>query len=253
LNELLKDAEPPRHDKWDPSLIKDRCREKLARESLHNLDSLVLDELKKKYEVVHEFTMDSGEGYYLPDDVDDMGRAQTSDDILRVNQKVQSVVRDNKVISTQMSGSQDSLGGTLQGDVYGNKSRKKTVENRTIVFGSGDSLGMTQSTKGSLMKAINIVDQRAFSMNSDIGLYRVIIKSDSEHERVFMSFSSIGEDNSRNTLDIEGYSVNGNWVNTSQEKIGPLDFEEGKPLTLLVKFKEKEKMLLDVYAEKRIE
>lgn len=95
LGELLKDTEPPRHNKWDYKQIESSDKEKrtLAKRSIQEIDTFVLNLLKDQFEIVTEDTIDAaGIGEYIPDDIDGLGAHSEGEDILKVKIKIGKII-----------------------------------------------------------------------------------------------------------------------------------------------------------------
>ena len=248
LSELLRDTEPPRHNRWDYKLIDDDPQKrKKAKEVLDKMDAWVLSELQKKYDSVTEYTIDSGEGDYLPDDVETMGESQIGDDILRVNHKVSTVIATEPSTGISQTGSRKGMGAPLPGDTYGNKKRKKKKKvGKKVVVGLGAQTGTKPEKSGDALSTVNITDQRAYALKPDIGLYRVLIQSDNDYEKVYLTFSAVGEDNSEDTVDVEKYAIEGKTKTSDGATIGPVSLAKDTPKEIFVTFRNREKMLLDI-------
>lgn len=248
LSELLKDAEPPKHNYWDHKLIEDdKTRRKQAKEAIEKMDAWVLEELKNKYEAVTESWIDSGEGDYLPDDTDSMAGQQLGDDILRVRQKISGISTVERVIATQRGGSKPGTGTAKPGDVHGgDRRRKKKKKGKKVVDGPGDTQGKVLGKDGKPLTLIELVDQRAFAIAPDLGLYRVIATSGRDSKKAFFTFSAIGEDEREEQLVIEKYAHDGQTYPADGATIGPIAVKKGIPCELYVTFRNKEKMRLDI-------
>ena len=250
LSCLLRDTEPPRHNRWDYKLITDnKQRRKMAKKALTKLDSWVLAELQKKYEAVNEYTIDSGEGDYLPDDIDNISESQIGDDILRVNQKIADIVTIDPLIGTMQSGSRKGTGIPKDGHIYEKKKRKSKKKRRKVVVKSGDTPGMKPSPDEKPLSTVNITEQRVFAVNPQLGLYRVLVKSDKDYDKVYFTFSAVGEDESEDALEVVRFAIDGKPLNNSGTTIGPIFLEKDTMKELFVTFANKEKMLLDVVAK----
>lgn len=247
LGALLRDTEPPRHNRWDYTLITDnKKRREQAKEALDKMDAWVLSELQKKYDSVTEFSVDSGEGDYLPDDVDFMGEARTGNDILRINHKVAGIATIEPSVGTMQTGSKKGKGTSQSGDLFGKKRRKKKKKGKKVVVEPGDTFGAKPAKSGKPLSTVNITDQRAFALKSSLGLYRVLIKSDQDYEKAYLSFFAVGEDESKDALKVEKYATNGKSENATGTQIGPISIEKDIPKEIFVTFINKEKMLLDI-------
>ena len=216
------------------------------KEVLERMDAWVLSELQKKYDSVTEFTIDSGEGDYLPDDVDVMGESQSGDDILRINHKIADIVVIEPTVGTMQSGSRKGVGTPKPGDIYGKNKRKKKKKGKKVVVKPGETPGVKPAKSGKPLSTVNITDQRAFAVKPSLGLYRVLIKSDRDYAKVHLSFSAVGEDESEDALEVEKYATDGRTETVAGTEIGPISLAKDTPKELFVTFKNKEKMLLDI-------
>lgn len=249
LNEVLRKAEPPRHNKWDPTLIKhDDKLKTLAQEALDNLDTMLREELRKKYERTGAGSQDSGEGDYLPDEVDADQSEQQGDDILRVRQKL-ATTRISKVSpgSTSITGT-EGTGGAASGDIYGNRKRKKKKKGQKVVGGKGNKKGVMPD-KGSVpMSIVNFSTQKSYLIDQNLGLYRVLLKVDKDYPKVRLTFSAIGEDGDHEDLTVQKYAFRGVTQKVGKSTVGPISLSADEANELYVTFENKEKMRLNISA-----
>lgn len=272
LSALLKDAEPPRHNRWDHKLIDDKVQRKKAREAIEGIDQWVASELMKKYETVTQLSIDSGEGDFLPDDVDSMSQTQTGDDILRVNQKLSDIVPKARFASQKQAGLEKTSGEPKEQPKPKNTPphlkpidppddpkddddeddpptpkppRVRPGGTNTQVTPPGDKPGNVPTPTGR-KRIIGIVDQRAFAINADMGIYRVLITSEKDHKKAYVSFYAVGEDDRSDAIDVDKFSVSGHSHKATGSTIGPIELKKDTPCELTVVFRNKEKMLLDI-------
>ncbi len=248
LNEVLREAEPPRHNKWDPTLIKhDDELKALAQEALDKLDNMLREELREKYERTGAGSQDSGEGDYLPDEVDTAQSEQQGDDILRVRQKL-ATTRISKVSpgSTSATGTKGT-GTAISGDSYGNRKRKKKKIGKKVVDGKGDKKGITPG-KGSAPMSISFSTQKAYLIDQSLGLYRVLLKVDKDYPKVRLTFSAIGEDGDHEDLAVQKYALRGVTQKVGKSTVGPISLSANEANELYVTFENKEKMRLNISA-----
>lgn len=249
LNEVLREAEPPRHNKWDPTLIKhDDKLKNLAQEALDKLDDMLREELRKKYERTGIGSQDSGEGDYLPDDVDSAQNEQQGDDILRVRQKL-AAVHISKVSpgSTSTSGTR-GIGAAMPGDSYGARQRKEKKNGHKVVNGNGDKKGVTPGKGTAPMSIINFSSHKSYMIDQNQGLYRVLLKVDKDYPKVQLTFSAIGEDDDREALTVQKYAFRKVTQKVGKNAVGPVSLSADEVNELFVTFEIKEKMRLNISA-----
>lgn len=249
LNEVLREAEPPRHNKWDPTLIKHNDElKRRAKEALRKLDDMLREELRKKYEHTGVESQDSGEGDYLPDDGDASQNEQRGDDILRVRQKL-SKVSISKILPGSISTSGSKGTGTATpGSGYGNKKRKKKKKGHQVVNGKGNKTGVTPNRGTVPMSAINFSSHKSYLLDQNQGLYRILLKVDQDYPKVRLAFSAIGEDQDREDLTVQKFAFRGVTKKVGKNIIGPISLSANEANELYVTFENKEKMRLNVSA-----
>lgn len=249
LNEILREAEPPRHNKWDPTLIKhDDKLKRLAQDALRKLDDMLREELRKKYERTGAESQDSGEGDYLPDDVDTAQNEQQGDDILRVRQKL-AASHILKVFpgSASTSGASGS-GAAIPGDSYGERQRKKKKNGHKVVGGKGNKKGVTSGKGATPMSIINFSFHKSYLIDQNQGLYRVLLKVDKDYPKVQLTFSAIGEDDDREDLIVQKYAFKKIKRKVGKNAVGPISLSANEANELFVTFENKEKMRLNISA-----
>ena len=261
LSELLREAEPPRHNRWDHTLIHDKEKKAAAKRAIEEMDKWVLAELLNKYETVTQLSIDSGEGEYLPDDMDTMGQTQNGDDNLRVNQKMGEVEVHKRTTSSKQTGMLNDKGQIIQET---KKKKKQTDPNPNPeprpepdpnappkpkipkVTPPGETPGKNPDAPGRRVSLVNIIDQRAFAINADLGLYRAYLTSDRDYKRAYVTFSAVREDEKMDALVVEKYAVGGKSAKGDGSTIGPIALKKDTPCEIVVTFRNKEKMRLDM-------
>lgn len=253
LNKLLRKAEPPRHNRWDPALIKNEELKRIARNSLNKMDDWLRQELRKTYERISANSQDSGEGEYLPDEGDKTFEDQNGDDILRVRQTILSSNLSNLSPGNTQSGSQPGTGTPVTGDVHGKRKRRKKKRKKTIVTGTGSRKGATPAKEGDPLSTVNLSWQKAFIINQQLGLWRVLLKPALDYSSVTLSFYAIGEDNEEDLLSIEKYAYGSRTYRTHSKSIGPLSLKANEITELFITFETKEKMRINIVAMEKVQ
>ncbi|MBE6100930.1 MAG: hypothetical protein E7200_02330 [Selenomonas ruminantium] len=259
LGELLKDTEPPRHNRWDHKQIEasDRERRKDAKHAIETIEAYVLSLLKSQFEVVTEKTVDAaGVGEYIPDDLDGMGGQSEGDDILKVKIKI-GKIRTNKTpqgTTTQVAVQEE---GTEEPGEVRNHTRHPnqtpTPKPKPLVPvdpNPDDPDPKPGATPGKGLKTVitpNLTAQRAFPISSSQGLYKIVIKPAEDYNNMFVECFVVGEDGRSDPLEMETFTHDGKSVRVSGGKAGPVQVKADTPAVFFATFQRKEKMKLSLH------
>lgn len=261
LGELLKDTEPPRHNRWDFKQIEanddnGKNRRKLARTCIQKIDDYVLQLLKDQFEVVTEDTVDAaGVGEYIPDDLDGLGGQSEGDDILKAKIKI-GKIRTNpfRQGSTTQVGVQEE-GTEQEGDIHNHERNPDPMPKpprppKPVIPDPDDPnphQGATTSAGTKTVSTPNLTAQRAFPISSSQGLYKIVIKPSESYDNLFIECFAVGEDGRSDALNLESFTYNGTSVSFAGGKAGPVKVEADAPAIFFARFKNKEKMKLSLH------
>lgn len=252
LNELLRKAEPVRHNRWDPNLIDDSEERQRAKQAKDRIQRFIHSTLDDKYKTVLVQSQDSGEGDYLPDDSDDPSERQIGSDVLRINQRISSSSIRKPQASQSSSSSSPAKGKLVNGDVLGSNKRQKRNQGKQATEGQGDAEGMKPFPNNKPVQVVTSIDlltQRAYLINEAIGLYKVTMTSDHDYSDVFIRFYAVGEDQATDSLAIEKCVIGGHTIPKVDGCIGPIILKESVLNELFITFELKEKMMLKIDVE----
>ena len=258
LGELLKDTEPPRHNRWDYKQIDvtDGTRRKDAREAISKIDDFVLNLLKSEFEIVTEKTIDAaGVGEYLPDDIDQMGGQSEGDDILKVKIKIGKIKTNKTSQGTMTQVAVQEEGTEEPGEVHNHTRNPNPIVPRpkppVPVYPNPDDPDPQQgATPGKGLKTVttpNLIAQRAFPISSSQGLYKIVIKPAEDYNNMFVECFAVGEDGKFDVLDMETFTYDGKSVKILNGKAGPIIVKKDIPAMFFVRFSTKEKMKLSLH------
>lgn len=258
LGELLKDTEPPRHNRWDYKQIEasDKEKRKLARQSIQQIDDFVLALLKSQFEVVTEDTVDAaGVGEYIPDDIDGLGGQSEGDDILKVKIKIGKIKTNRSLQGTTTQVAVQEEGTEEEGDVRNrtqnpNPLPPKPRPPKPVTPDPDDPDPHPGATPGNGVKTVitpNLTAQRAFPISSSQGLYKIVIKPAETYENLYLECFAVGEDGRSDALKMESFTFNGKSIKIVNGKAGPMKVLADTPAMFFVKFVKKEKMKLSLH------
>ena len=257
LGELLKDTEPPRHNRWDYKQIdsSDMEKRKRARDAIKKIDESVLSFLKEQFEVVSANTVDAaGVGEYLPDDLDGLGGQSEGDDILKTKVKIGKIKtnRSRQGTTTQV-GIQDE-GTAQEGDVRNDEKNPNPLPPRPrppkpVIENPEDPDPQPGARPGKGTKTVStpyLSAQRAFPISSTQGLYKIVIKPAEDYRNMFIECFALGEDGKTDPLEMESFTYNGASISFENGKAGPISVSADIPAIFFVRFTRKEKMKLSL-------
>lgn len=258
LGELLKDTEPPRHNRWDYKQIEssDKEKRKLARQSIQQIDDFVLALLKAQFEIVTEDTVDAaGVGEYIPDDIDGLGGQSEGDDILKVKIKIGKIKTNRTQQGTTTQVAVQEEGTEEEGDVHNhtrnpNPMPPKPRPPKPVTPDPDDPNPQPGATPGNGMKTVNtpnLTAQRAFPISSSQGLYKIVIKPTETYENLYVECFAVGEDGRSDALEMESFTYNGKSIKIVGGKAGPMKVDADTAAMFFVKFVKKEKMKLSLH------
>lgn len=258
LGELLKDTEPPRHNRWDYKLIKasDKERRKLARKSIVAIEEQLLSLLKNQFEDAGEETIDAaGVGEYIPDEVDALEGSSEGEDILKAKIKIGKVkTNPTRNGSTTVVGVKSEGAEKEDGDIHNHEKNpnplpKPPAPPKPVDPDDVDKEPKPGVSKGKGTKSLrtpNLSAQRAFPISSTQGVYKIVIVPIETYENLYVSCSALGEDGKRDVLDMESFTYDGKTIPINDGAAGPIRVEANLPATFYARFSSKEKMVLSL-------
>lgn len=254
LGRLLRDAEPPRHNRWDYKQIErsEKEKRKKAKFAIDTINDYVLRLLRSQFESITEDVVDAaGVGDYLPDEVAGGSKEDKGDDILRAKIKI-GKIQDNH-IAQAITTSQAAKSKGIEGNgKVNNKTKipkpmppKPPTKPVTPFFDTPNPRPGVSPQKGTKVISVeNILLQRAFPINAAQGLYKIVIKTAEAHSALFVECSAVGEDGNDDSLDIKSFTYNSKAVRIKDGKAGAISINANTPAEFFVTFARKEKMML---------
>lgn len=256
LGKLLKDTEPPRHNRWDYKQIddSDRERRKEAKRAIEMIEGHVFNLLKSQFEVVTEKTVDAaGVGDYIPDDFDDMSGQPEGDDILKARIKIGNIKTQKTPKGTTTQVAVQEKGTEKPGTVRNHRRHPNPFPRPkppVPVVPKPDDLDPTPgATPGNGSKTIitpNLIAQRAFPISSSQGLYKIVIKPAEDYNNMYIECFAVGEDGRSDPLELETFTYDGQNVRVSGGKAGPVKVKAETIANFFATFWKKEKMKLSL-------
>lgn len=264
LGKLLKDTEPPRHNRWDYKQIEvfDKEKRKKAKDAISLIENSVLKFLKEQFETVTEDSVDAaGVGEYLPDDSGQTGDQPDGDDILKAKVKIGKVKTKRTNYGTTTHIAQPNEGSKQDGDVRNDGQNPESLPPtqkppKPVTDNPDDPNTQQGATPGNGTKTIKtpyLIAQRAFPVNATQGIYKVVVKPAENCENMYMEFFAVGEDGKSDPLDIVSFQHNGTPVSISNGKAGPISVKANTIAEFFATFQKKEKMKLSLHLTEEVD
>ena len=256
LNELLKDTEPPKHNKWDHKLIEKHEKEKRkrARECIGKIENEVINLLKEQYETVNENEIDSDTGEFIPDDNADVGIDVVGDDVLKIKQQL-GAVRKKEIKSSESKENAIKDKGEDKGEANVNNEEKSPNPDpippkpRVEYKDDEDTAGISPGHGSKIISAVNILKQKIYPLDFENGIYKAIIMPQEDYKNVNISFSVMGEDGSSDKLRIAYYMISDVKKRAVDGEIKSEELKKGIVNDIIVCFESREKMVLKMSIE----
>ena len=276
LGELLRDCEPPRHNRWDYKLIKGEANKQKrdnAKKALAHLDDQLLQLLKAQYEIPAGDATDApGLNAYLADTEDgSLPDDSVGKDILKVKIKIgKPKLRKPSPVSIDVpgmdgEGNESSHNGGNQGSRVGpnpptppgpfpgpgpgplpgpnpGPSPDPVVKPGT----GGEQRGAVEGNGNRSVSVKELSKRRVFPVATNIGLYKAVILPSKDYEKLFVECVVAGEDGKRETLAIKKFMYQGKTIDCVKGKAGPLQVSKNVPAEFMITFEKKEKMGLNL-------
>lgn len=258
LGELLKDTEPPRHNRWDWKQINsaDKARQNKARDAINKIDESVLALLKEQFEVVTEETVDAaGVGEYLPDDFDKLGGKSEGEDILKAKVKIGLIKTKKFKHGTKTQVGVQNEGSAQEGFIHNEEKNPNPLPPRPhppkpVIDNPEEMSPQLGASPGEGTKTVQtpyLSEQRAYPVNSAEGLYKIIINPAEDYKNLYVECFAVGEDGKADALELESFTYSGSSVKFKKGKAGPISVKADIPAIFYARFARKEKMKLSLH------
>ena len=275
LGELLRDCEPPRHNRWDYKLIKgeaNKDKRNDAKKALSILDAELLELLKSQFETPAGDSTDApGLNAYLADTEDgalpDDGAGK---DILNVKIKIgKPKIRKKPPTSIDIpgadgEGSEIDGGGGNQGTRIGPDHPKPIgpfpgpgpgplpgpnpgpSPDPRVKPGNGGQSGVVEGNGNRNISVKELSKRRVFPVSTSVGLYKAVILPTKDYENLYVECVVTGEDGKREALEISKFMYQGQSIPCVKGKAGPMKVAKNTPAEFMITFNKKEKMGLNL-------
>jgi hypothetical protein len=254
LNNLLKDIEPPTHDKWDPGIAEDNPAifdeaTKYYRSLIRWMNDTVADCCRS--ETPDEMDLDVAKAY-LPFDEDDkaLGGSEPEADItpdavstFGASAAKKTNVRKVSLVAKKVKGIKDD-----NSDPH-NETRGGSGRGHGGIADPNGTDDVTAPVPGKkTINAPKVMRQRIIQMPSP-SLYRVALRLEEDCPRANIAIKAIGDDGRKENITIVDYKIDKKKfpVNSNQMVLTGLKADTPYEIFLTLEYSEKMKLELLVY------
>lgn len=253
LNELLRETEPARHNRWDYKIIPktNKVGRKKAKEAISLIEKKIKEIIKNTYEEEKLDEIDSGLGDVLPDSEDGIEESNSpGDDVMRAKQKIESVMYKKTKQKIDYSSGKKGYGKRESGTAHNKRKHPvpKPIPPKPKVNGEGEDSGVKPSKGMKIIPMKDIGLCRTFPISAANGLYKLVVIPNNQREKIYVKISVVDENDYKHNIEIEYFMLNNRRIN-SFDKIGPIKLYNGKTEEIIFKTKIKERMLLQMSFE----
>lgn len=275
LGRILREAEPPRHNRWDHTLImgeENKEDRKKAKVAIDFLNSELARIIKEQYEIPAGDQDDAvGVSEYLPDiEEGAISEQSVGTDILKVKVKIgKAKVKKSKPNEEYVPGV-NAMGDPISGETGGKGGRigprpvgpepypgpgpgpvpgpnPGNGPDSVVVPGKKGVSGATEGHGDRVISKKELQQRRIYPVSEKNGLYRIIIKSAKDYEKLYVKCAAVGEGGDMDYLKIVKFMYKGKSVSVNNGKAGPITLVKGEVAEFMVTFEEKEKMGLNLF------
>ena len=249
LNKLLREAEPPRHDKWECSRICDKQRENTAKRCIKEIDEKIKEILENHFSTPETDNDDPVwmSNYFQYIEEGPMASQHEGEDILNPIIKIGDV---KKVSPKNQSGGKQKASvnkGTIIEGGYSNiKTGKIQKESsKPVVLNEADGdIGVGTGDGGKIIDSNDEIKCRAYPMSAENGIYKIILIPKRDFPKLYLRCFEIGEDGHDDELKIEFFRDSNERKMAVDNLVGPLKLLANVPLKITIGFSEKDEMAL---------
>lgn len=248
LGNLLKDTEPPRHNKWDYKQIDyDPKRRKAAKDAIKEIDEIVLKLLRSQTDASRQDNVDAaGVAEYLPDESSGTEELSDGKDILKVKVKIGEIKVSHYNQGSTIQSAVIDEGQEAEGSVH-NRTQGAKIRQPLPVHPVNKGHGNRGAREGTGTKITNMpnpIRQRAYPVNAAQGIYKIIMIPEKEHKHLYLECFAVGEDGKKDSLAMDSFTYNKKKIKISNGKAGPFAVTADTAAAFYVKFAKKERMKL---------
>ncbi len=259
LDKKLRQAEPPKHDKWDYKLVEDKSERKEVNNYIKDIKEKVKQLIDDQCKTEALMTQDSGLGEYLPDDLDDLTSKKGGTDKLKPLQQIAGKPKKIdtnhhfKKMSEKISKGKEKE--ELSDEKYhksgkgggGEPGNNPITDKLPLVEPSEqeNTVGVEKINKNDNIANPELYMRKIFAINYKQGLYKLLLKSKRDYEKIYIEVYAYGEDGSEEKLNIKKCFLDGKQLSCSQSNIGPFKLSAEDKKELYITFDNQEKMVLD--------
>lgn len=257
LNSILKNIEPPKHDKWDPDIIdNDEEFRKKAKSIKAKIIGWVNEKINEycKTESAQEIDPEGVSEYLAFDECsfDDGSKMDDGNNTLEPASIVDKIKQKVSIINrVAVQGLKEAGDDSKEEDINNNDTRGdvgvKSSGGVSKNDGNADVVTPNNGSKTLYDEAKTMTIQKTIPISISNGLYKIILQPAKNYEKLNVELKAIGDDSKKESIPIVKYTLNNVTTNCkNQESFVLTNLEGDKTYEIFVTLKYKERMVIDV-------
>lgn len=255
LNDLLKNIEPPQHNKWDPDLIdfeSNPDENKRAKKARNELIKWTNEQILKYCQSSSQDEIDlDGVSAYLPYDEDDSSLGNSGNEENKTPDSINTVTstptpikihpQTKKLTAKKVSGYKNEEYETTNDDGGGKKHGTGGIEDP-----NGPDNVKTPADADKSIVVPKVIMQRIIQMPA-ASTYRVTLMLEEDCPFVHLSLKAIGDDGTKEDIEIKEYKMGKNKSVVNSNRITLRDMKANTMYEVFLFLEYSEKMLLELF------
>ena len=257
LNAILKNIEPPKHDKWDPDIIDNdeefRKRARSIRNKIIGWANEKINEYCKtesaqeidpegvsEYLAFDEFSLEDG-----TDNENGNNSLEQASTVEKIKQKV-SIINRVAVQGLKDIGEDSKEEDINNNDTKGDRGSRSSGGEKGNQ-GNADIITPNVGSKTLYEEDKTMTIQKSIPVSISNGLYKIVLQPSKNYEKINVELKAIGDDSKKESIPIIKYTLNSITTNcNNQDSFVLTKLQANEIYEIYVTLQYKERMVIDV-------
>ena len=250
LNDILKEIEPPEHNKWDSGILDNEDEKKTAEKYKRKLIAWVNDQIIEccRAELSDEMDLE-GVSAYLPFDEDDpaFGHEEKVDNSPDSQVRIEDIEKKQPNIRKVNLVAKKVLGHKIEDFEPGNGEEGGANGGAAGIADPEGPDKVTAPVTGDKNVSIPKVIQQRIVQTPVPSVYRAVIKLENDCDKMHLSVKAFNDDGTKDRITIVGYKFEKKKYTANSEQIVLRDIKANTLYEVFLTFEYSEKMKLELY------
>ena len=255
LNAVLKNIEPPKHDRWDPEIIdNDELARKRAKNTRSQIISWTNDIINEycKTENIQEIDPEGVSEYLSFEDFSleqGTGNEQISNS-LDTNSSIEKIKTKPSLLNRVAVQGLKEIGKDSQEDeIHNNATNGKsnsTSSGGTANGGNSNVITRNKGAKSIFEEEKSMSLQRILPVSLSNGIYKITLIPSKDYDKVDIELKAVGDDSRKENINIIKFAINSKTTLCNSDSFTVPNLKAGQKYDIFVTLEYKEKMLIDL-------